>query len=76
MEEIGNMCRLHPKKILVAFADASARYQPGQVDVRNRSISKRESASLLRTLFLVMGILLQCAPMDEPVYQVHKREPL
>ena len=25
--------------------------------------------SLRRTLFLVMGVLLQCAPMDEPVYQ-------
>ena len=24
---------------------------------------------LRRTLFLVMGVLLQCAPMDEPVYQ-------
>ena len=31
--------------------------------------SKRGSASLRRTLFLVMGVLLQCAPMDEPIYQ-------
>ena len=44
-------------------------YQSGQIDVRSRSISKRGSASLRRTLFLVMGVLLQCAPMDEPVYQ-------
>ena len=39
------------------------------MDIRSRSISKRGSASLRRTLFLVMGVLLQCAPMDEPVYQ-------
>ena len=44
-------------------------YQSGQMDIRSRSISKRGSASLRRTLFLVMGVLLQCAPMDEPVYQ-------
>ena len=54
----------------VAFAGIDAPpYQSGQIDVRSRSISKRGSASLRRTLFLVMGVLLQCAPMDEPVYQ-------
>ena len=44
-------------------------YQSGQMDVRSRSISKRGSASLRRTLFLVMSVILQRAPMDEPVYQ-------
>ena len=44
-------------------------YQSGQIDVRSRSISKRGSASLRRTLFLVMSVILQCAPIDEPVYQ-------
>ena len=44
-------------------------YQSGQMDIHSRSISKRGSASLRRTLFLVMGVILQCAPMDEPVYQ-------
>ena len=68
--EIGDERRFHSKKALVAFAGIDAPpYQSGQMDVRSRSISKRGSASLRRTLFLVMGVLLQCAPMDEPVYQ-------
>ena len=59
-----------PKKRWVAFAGIDAPpYQSGQIDVRSRSISKRGSASLRRTLFLVMSVILQCAPIDEPVYQ-------
>ena len=70
MAEIGDVRRFHSKKALVAFAGIDAPpYQSGQMDVRSRSISKRGSALLRRTLFLVMGVLLQCAPMDEPVYQ-------
>ena len=70
MAEIGDVRRFHSKKSLVAFAGIDAPpYQSGQMDIRSRSISKRGSASLRRTLFLVMGVLLQCAPMDEPVYQ-------
>ncbi len=58
------------KKALVAFAGIDAPpYQSGQMDVRSRSISKRGSAALRRTLFLVMGVYLQSAPMGEPVYQ-------
>ena len=70
MAEIGDVRRFHSKKSLVAFAGIDAPpYQSGQMDIRSRSISKRGSASLRRTLFLVMGVLLQCAPMDEPIYQ-------
>ena len=70
MAEIGDVRRFHSKKALVAFAGIDAPpYQSGQMDVRSRSISKRGSASLRRTLFLVMGVILQCAPTDEPVYQ-------
>ena len=70
MAEIGDVRRFHSKKALVAFADIDAPpYQSGQMDVRSRSISKRGSASLRRTLFLVMSVILQRAPMDEPVYQ-------
>ena len=68
--EIGDVRRFHSKKALVAFAGIDAPpYQSGQIDVRSRSISKRGSASLRRALFLVMGVILQCAPGDEPVYQ-------
>ena len=70
MAEIGDVRRFHSKKALVAFAGIDAPpCQSGQMDVRSRSISKRGSAALRRTLFLVMGIYLQNAPLDEPVYQ-------
>ncbi len=70
MAEIGDVRRFHSKKALVAFAGIDAPpYQSGQMEVYSRSISKRGSASLRRTLFLLMGIYLQNAPADEPVYQ-------
>lgn len=70
MAEIGNVRRFHAKKALVAFAGIDAPpYQSGSVDIRSRSISKRGSSSLRRTLFLVMSVILQNSPPDEPVYQ-------
>ena len=70
MAEIGDVRRFYSKKALVAFAGIDAPpYQSGTVDVRSRSISKRGSAALRRTLFLVMGTILQQSPVDEPVYQ-------
>ncbi|MEG0598117.1 MAG: IS110 family transposase [Oscillospiraceae bacterium] len=70
MAEIGDVRRFHAKKALVAFAGIDAPpYQSGTVDVHSRSISKRGSPSLRRTLFLVMSAILQNAPQDEPVYQ-------
>ena len=70
MAEIGDVRRFHAKKALVAFAGIDAPpYQSGTVDVRSRSISKRGSSSLRRTLFLVMSVILQNSPPDEPVYQ-------
>ncbi len=71
MAEIGDVRRFHSKSALVAFAgiDAPPPYQSGQIDVRSRSISKRGSAKLRRTLFLVMSVILQTSPLDEPIYQ-------
>lgn len=70
MAEIGDVCRFHSKKALVAFADINAPpYQSGQMDVRSRSLFKRGSAALRRTLFLVISVYLQNAPLDQPVYQ-------
>ena len=70
MAEIGDVRRFHSKKALVAFAGIDAPpCQSGQMDIHSRSISKRGSAAPRRTLFLVMGIYLQSAPLDEPVYQ-------
>ena len=70
MAEIGDVRRFHSKKALVAFAGIDAPpYQSGQLNVQNRSISKRGSSSLRRTLFIVMSVILQNSPADEPVYQ-------
>lgn len=70
MAEIGDVRRFHSKKALVAFAGIDAPpYQSGQMDVRSRSISKRGSPALRRTLFLIMSIYLQRTPIEEPIYQ-------
>ncbi len=70
MAEIGDVYRFHSKKALVAFAGIDApTYQSGTMNVRSRSISKRGSSSLRRTLFLVMSVILQNSPADEPVFQ-------
>ena len=70
MAEIGDVRRFYSKKALVAFAGIDAPpYQSGTVDVRSRSISKRGSPSLRRTLFQIMSIILQTSPSEEPIYQ-------
>jgi len=70
MAEIGDVRRFHSKRALVAFAGIDAPpYQSGQMNIQSRSISKRGSSSLRRTLFLVMSVILKCSPVDEPVYQ-------
>lgn len=70
MAEIGDVRRFHSKKALVAFAGIDAPpYQSGQMEVRSRNISKRGSSALRRTLFLVMTVILQRSPADNPVYQ-------
>lgn len=75
MAEIGDVRRFHSKKALVAFAGIDALpFQSGQMDVRSRSISTRGSAALRRALFLVMGVILQNSPVDEPVYQFMDRK--
>ncbi len=68
--EIGDTRRFHSRKAITAFAglDASP-YQSGTVDVKSRSISKRGTPHLRRTLFLVVEAYLKKSPVDEPVYQ-------
>ncbi len=68
--EIGDTRRFHSRKAITAFAglDASP-YQSGTVDVKSRSISKRGTPHLRRTLFLVVEAFLKKSPVDEPVYQ-------
>ena len=70
MAEIGDVRRFYSKKALVAFAGIDAPpHQSGQMEVRSRSISKRDPSALRRTLFLVMNVILQRSPTDNPVYQ-------
>ena len=70
LAEIGDIRRFHSAKALNSFAGNDAPpYQSGQMDIYSRSISKRGSSSLRRTLFLVMGVYLQTSPADEPIYQ-------
>ena len=70
MAEIGDIRRFHSKKALVAFAGLdSPPNDSGQVTNNHKRMTKRGSPALRRTLFLVMGVILQSAPVDEPVYQ-------
>ena len=68
--EIGDVRRFYSKKALVAYAGLDAPpNDSGDVSGRHKSMSKIGASSLRRTLFLVMSVYLQNAPLDEPVYQ-------
>lgn len=67
--EIGDIGRFKSKKSLIAFAGIdSPADQSGQVDNKSKAITKRGSASLRKTLFQVMTVILQNSPADEPVF--------
>lgn len=68
--EIGDIRKLKSGKSLVAMAGIDPPpHQSGIVDTKSRSISKRGSPALRKTLFQVIGVYLQRQPADEPVYQ-------
>ena len=72
--EIGDVRRFYSKKALVAYAGLDAPpNDSGDVTGRHKSMSKIGASSLRRTLFLVMTVYLQNAPLDEPVYQFMDR---
>lgn len=73
--EIGDIRRFEHSKSLVAMAGIDPPpNQSGQVDVKSRSISKRGSPLLRKTLFMIMQVLLQKQPVNEPVYQFLDRK--
>ena len=73
--EIGDVRRLYSKKALVAYAGLDAPpNDSGDVTGRHKSMSKIGASSLRRTLFLVMSVYLQTAPLDEPVCQFMDRK--
>lgn len=70
MAEIGDLRRFKHQKSLVAFGGTD----PGRNDSGTRQSdsgrsSKRGSPYLRKTLFVIMTILLQLHPTDDPVYQ-------
>lgn len=68
--EIGDVTKLKSGKSLVALAGIDPPpKQSGKDDPKSRSISKRGSPSLRKTLFQIMTIIIQNKPADEPVYQ-------
>lgn len=70
MAEIGDIQRFHSKKALVAFAGLdSPPNDSGQVSNNHKRMTKSGSPALRRTLFLVMSVILQNFPVDEPMYQ-------
>lgn len=70
MAEIGDVRRFARKGSLTAFAgvDPGAN-QSGTYEANSTRSSKRGSPELRKTLFLVMTVLLQKAPPDDPVFQ-------
>lgn len=68
--EIGDVTRFEHKGSLVAFAGIEpGANQSGSHEAKSVPTSKHGSPELRRTLFLVMEMLLQTAPMDDPVFQ-------
>lgn len=70
MAEIGEVRRFPRKESLIAFAGVDAPpFQSGVFEAADRSISKRGSPLLRKTLFQVMSCLLKNAPTDDAVFQ-------
>ena len=68
--EIGDVRRFEHSKSLVAMAGIDPPpNQSGQVDVKSRSISKRGSPLLRKTLFQIMLVILQNKTINKPVYK-------
>lgn len=67
--EIGDVGRFRSKKSLIAFAGIdSPPDQSGLVNKKSKAITKRGSASLRKTVFQVMSVVLQNSLENEPVY--------
>ncbi len=70
MAEIGDVRRFKHRGSLTAFAGVDPMpNQSGDLERKSNPSSKRGSPYLRKTLFVVMTVLLQNAPADDPVYQ-------
>jgi Transposase and inactivated derivatives len=70
MAEIGDVRRFAHRGSLTAFAGVDPGVnQSGNYERQSNPSSKRGSPYLRKSLFLVMNVLLQKSPADDPVYQ-------
>jgi len=70
MAEIGDVRRFAQRGSLAAFAGVDPMpNQSGKQERQSNPSSKRGSPYLRKTLFLVMNVLMQKAPTDDPVYR-------
>ena len=68
--EIGDVTRFTHKGALTAFAGVDPGVnESGTFSQKRVPTSKRGSAELRKTLFLVMDVLIKTMPQDDPVYQ-------
>ena len=67
--EIGDVTRFAHKGALTAFAGVDpGKNESGSYAQKSVRTSKRGSASLRKTLFQVMDVLIKTMPQDDPVY--------
>ena len=68
--EIGDITRFTHKGAITAFAGVDPGVnESGTFSQKSVPTSKRGSADLRKTLFLVMDVLIKTMPQDDPVYQ-------
>jgi len=68
--EIGDVRRFANKRALVAYAGVDPEpSQSGKRNTKSNAISRKGVPAIRKAVYLVMGVLLQNAPADEPVYQ-------
>lgn len=70
MAEIGDVRRFPKRENLVAFAGVDVPpYQSGQFESKSRHITKRGSSDLRKSLYQVIGCLMQHSMEKDPVYR-------
>ncbi len=70
MAEIGDIRRFPKKNSIIAYAGIDpGKDDSGDVVKKSNKSSKRGSPYLRKTLFVVMDVLIQNKPADDPVYQ-------
>ncbi len=67
--EIGDPRRFHSRKAITAyFGYDSESNDSGQKVSKSNAMTKKGASALRRTLFIIMQVLLQTKPVDNPVY--------